>query len=237
VTSTLIVQPRLPKVQQQGAGLSEARKIEHRWNAIVAAACQDRRLQGNTPSYFEEPNGDYSNRRCIYLKDLLNPSTWICARLHYLITNVTRNVVVYRDSAVIAEISRLLATTAAQLKWDALCDIQLADNLFSEVNYNSRLEAFLKSRQPWHGMQEVIDLRSRVVYLLEVLTLLYDITLRGAAAERLQQGQSDIRELQEACEWLGAYATKLAELTRPAVSLEEARTPLRARLRGRRGAK
>lgn len=188
--------------------------VAKQWSSIVTAATQDQRLRRGVPTYFEHPTQYISEVSIppIYLKDLTPESQWMCLRLRYLMKAVIGRTSTYGDSATVNELSGLLTRSHQWLEWDAYHDIALADQLISEGAYATSNK---KSRLPWKGIREVIDLRSRIVYLVEILALLHDILLRNEAAERLHRSDMNVRQLQEARTWLQTYVGKLAELEAP----------------------
>jgi hypothetical protein len=186
------------------------------WDSLVLAAAKDQNLRKNLehrttrlvqPAPYVPLVGDM---RAVDVVELSNDSSWVIWRMEYLLLMVGR----MHGSATIDEIALLIERNRPFLMWDACHDLFLADQLVAEAQYqHGRIRKLTEQYSP-----EIIELRRRVIYVIEALTQIRGLFLQHEAHTRLSQSPAAYRMVQDAVVWMRAYHDAYAEL-------EELNTP------------
>jgi hypothetical protein len=143
---------------------------------------------------------------------MANESQLVYKRLNFLIAETTAALSHSTGSVVLDDVGRTMSRLGARLRWDAALDLILADRLSAESKYESGL--FGRARDGLRAalLSNVRDLRGRVLYAIEALTVIHRAALFGDSMARLSADPMSLTQLDDALTWFRCYAEAYEEL-------------------------
>lgn len=179
------------------------------WGRTVAAACQDRYLyQGPFVICLPEtaPKTEGLPDR-IRSSELSPESQLVFRRLWFLIEELNHKLPSFKESVVVEDLADVIGRYSEHLLWDAALDLLLAEQLRESTSYTRYApHPIIKDAFSWMDAPEASELRIRVLYLVEVLTFIYEVTLREQIFIRLSSRSAPVVRMQEAADWFRTYA-------------------------------
>ena len=191
------------------------------WRRVVGAARHDHALHtgqylsSRFPIPVPHPGGRAPTlwgRTEFNTLDMASESQWVYARLSFLIAETTAALSHSTGSVVLDDVGRTMSRLGARLRWDAALDLILADRLSAESKYEPGLFGRARDGLRAAFLSSVRDLRGRVLYAIEALTVVHRAALLGDSAARLSADPVSLTQLDDALTWFRCYAEACEEL-------------------------
>ena len=166
--------------------------------------------------------------------DMASESKLVYARLNFLMAETTAALSHSTGSGVLDDVGRTMSRLGARLRWDAALDLILADRLSAESKYESGLFSPARDGLRAAFRSSARDLRDRVLYAIEALTVIHRAALFGDSMARLRADPVSLTHLDDALTWFRCYAEAYEELSAtydPPPSSNRSRRAKRRRLR------
>lgn len=197
------------------------------WRQIAEAAERDHTLRQVGMGVAHPGDGAPTlwGRTDFTMSDLAVDSQWVYARLSFLIKETTAALSGSTGSSVLDDIGRVMSMLGARLRWDAALDLILADRLIAESRYAVGPLSYLPEALRPALVDGVPELRARVLYAIDALTLIHHAALDGDRVTRLSAEPVTMPQLDDALTWFRCYAEAHRDLRQPR---RQAR-PLRSR--------
>ena len=208
------------------------------WRRVVGAARHDhalhagQHLSSRFPIPVPYPGGGAPTlwgRTEFSTLDMASESQLVYKRLNFLIAETTAALSRSTGSGVLDDVGRTMSRLGARLRWDAALDLILADRLSAESKYESGLFGRARDGLRAAFLSNVRDLRDRVLYAIEALTVIHRAALFGDSMARLSADPVSLTQLDDAVTWFRCYAEAYEKLADPPPSSNRSRRAKRRR--------
>lgn len=191
-------------------------EIVTRWDDIVRSTRNDPEAKYARSDLYalRKPHSSQSSlwgKDSFYASALQEEDRIVLGRLKMLIDRCRVPISSEGGVRVFDEMAKTLQNIGSALLWDAAVDMMLARHIQNEQRFipaSTITDRILRKHFPENPPYEVVELRRRVLFIVDVLSAVYRLTLQDEAAARLNASTATTMQLEDMLAWLKSYAER-----------------------------